>query len=709
MMAEAMSIIPVGATAKRESVQDRDNGNKRTLSSVALTTHRGPLLPARGTRLRELALKDYYYHDYNTLFRSVIVGLTKRIISTPREVKAPDWFGDYWEDFFNFADLGKGWDTFISKLVTAYSMFDTGAFIEVIGPGMALDPGDPTYEYYRTRAGLAQGETVPASLTPIIGRVTGVSVLDTLRCRLTGDSEYPVVYYDINNQFHLLHYTRVIQFVDSEAADDSMPGYGDCALARAIGPVNRQILMDRYIETLLDDGPPPGIMTVQNLTETQFETAVGKMQQRQQTDIKGEWGRTVQLFGLQPEITPKVEFTSYSKAPENFDREKYTTLDAREIAAAVGVDIQDFWELSGGGLGTGTQSEILHQKSKGKAFGSLLKRLERTFNLLLPEDCEFEWKYIDPEEDRERAEIAQTWATTVQIAANQLTPDEQRLVMVNQVEAFKDALTDANGDIVRWPIDDPKTPEQVSNAPLSGEAPPPREDAPTGAPGSDVMIGDARAHSHDHDHAHSVWDIDLATFNVKAFGAQSEAFKADFKRIVDFAREGIVSQAGVRSALRRTLLERGGPSYRDGLRDAGADLEGYTNAQIERAVTDWLASQNTYINNFVDEIYTRGLTDAQVGTRADLWANKSLREIYYRGMAAGAGQARFKWTLGATEEHCTTCLRLNGQVHRIQAYVTRGLIPGSRNLVCGGWNCDCTLERTDERARGNIRAVRFVR
>lgn len=704
----AVSIIPVSATAQRESVQERGNGNKRSLS-YALTSARGPLLPARGTRLRELNLKEYYYHDYNTLFRSVIVGLSKRIISTPREVKAPESYGDYWEDFFNFADLGKGWDTFVSKLVAAYSMFDTGAFIEVIGPGMALEPGDPTYEYYRARAGLMQGETVPASLTPIIGRVTGVSVLDTLRCRLTGDSEYPVIYYDIDNKFHLMHYTRVIQFVDSEAADDSMPGYGDCALARAIGPVNRQILMDRYIETLLDDNPPPGIMTVQNLTETQFEGAVTKMQQRQQTDIKGEWGRTVQLFGLQPEITPKVEFVSFSKAPENFDREKYTTLDAREIAAAVGVDIQDFWELSGGGIGTGTQSEILHQKSKGKAFGSLLKRLERTFNLILPTDCEFEWKYVDPEEDRERAEIAQLWATTQQIAADVMTPESRLLMMVNQIEAVKDAVTDEKGDIVRWPVDDPKTPEQVSNAPLAASLPIPEPtvDPAQGAPGSDVMIGDARAHKHDH--AHSVWDIDLATYNLKAFGAQSEAFKADFKKIVDFAREGVVSQAGVRSALRRTLLQRGAPSYRDGLRDAGADLEGYTSAQIERAVTDWLASQNTYINRFVDEVYSHGLTDAQVGTRAELWANKSLREIYYRGMAAGAGQARFKWTLGATEEHCRTCLMLNGQVHQIRAFITRGLIPGSRNLVCGGWYCDCRMERTDDRAHGNIRAVRFVR
>ena len=85
-----------------------------------------------------------------------------------------------------------------------------------------------------------------------------------------------------------------------------------------------------------------------------------------------------------------------------------------------------------------------------------------------------------------------------------------------------------------------------------------------------------------------------------------------------------------------------------------------------------------------------------------MWVNKSVYDAYVLGLAVSTSNAKYEWQLGATEEHCPDCLRLNGQVHKMSEWVESRWLPKTRKLDCGGWLCDCKLVRTTKRTKGNF-------
>ncbi len=90
-------------------------------------------------------------------------------------------------------------------------------------------------------------------------------------------------------------------------------------------------------------------------------------------------------------------------------------------------------------------------------------------------------------------------------------------------------------------------------------------------------------------------------------------------------------------------------------------------------------------------------------SRIDLWVNR-YTDVIGRARVYFGGKTRLKWTLGKTEEHCETCATLNGIVAFASEWELAGIKPQSppnEMLACGGWNCDCSLEVTDQRRSPN--------
>lgn len=218
---------------------------------------RGPLLPAKGTRQREWALRQYYHHNYSTLFNSVIAGIAKNIGSIPYVVVGGD--AERFQSVF-----ARNWEALIPQSVKDYFRHDSGTWVELIAPG------DPSF--------------------PPLAGIVGFNVLDSLRVYPTGNPTHPAIYYDLYGKLHLMHRTRVYQIVDNEESEEDLAGYGECALSRCIAPVSREIMMNRYIEQKLDDKPLPGIMTTKNVGDSQVRAAVQKMQDDQELDSGGTWG-----------------------------------------------------------------------------------------------------------------------------------------------------------------------------------------------------------------------------------------------------------------------------------------------------------------------------------------------------------------------------------------------------------------------------------
>lgn len=406
---------------------------------------RDNILPAWGSRNRDRALREWYRDPHNGLVQGAFAGLAKRVASTPYVMShvSKDKGSRkiaYYQELLNnaqFGDYGGGWRGFILRLLLDFLTQDFGSVCEIIGAGNPM------------------GE--------LTGPVQGVAHLDALRCEATGNPEFPIVYWSRRtNKLHRLHHTRVARFVDMPDGDEWAKGKGLSALSRMISVVKQQVLISKYNIERLDDLPPAGFLTLNNVMQSAWEDIKKNYQFDRESNGQTTWSNILALTSMDAAQKVEVNFVPFSTVPEHFSYREYTEMHVNAIALTLGVDPQDIWPLTGAPLGTGQQSQILASKARGKMFGDILTMLERFINwYILPPDMEFEFRYQDDEQDKTNAEIAQAQANVAQSLATLLgnTPQAREIAtryLAANVESFRNVLIDANGQLIRLPDIDPK-------------------------------------------------------------------------------------------------------------------------------------------------------------------------------------------------------------------------------------------------------------
>lgn len=677
--------------ALKQTVQVVPDAENQARLELFAYLRRGPLLSSWGTRQRERELFYLYHHDYNWMVQGAFAGIAKRIASTPWEITGPsdvsgktlDYYRrmakaagmtlgsdnpadiEYWQQVLRQADMGRGWNSFCKKLTLDYLRYDGGAYIEITAPGNPLRAPN--------------------------GPATGLFNLDSLRCYPTGDPEYPAIYWDRDNKPHLLHTSRMVQLVDMPETFEEVPGYGLSALSRAVSIAQRELLMGRYVEAMLDDRPPPGIVVAAGMVRAERDRAVAAFNEEQRLDQQPPWGRQLWFYSADANAGASITVQSFTQAPEAFNFVNYTELDVDALALALGVDRQEIWQLTGGNLGSGQQSEILHQKARGKTIGDLMSTLERCLNDVLPEEYTFTFKKRDAQEDAESAANAKAWADVIATLGPRLSDEEARQLLANEVEPIHEVVTNADGQVVVVDADvQPANEGEVQDGPQQEQ--PDSEasaDDSAGSPDADGMgaTGFGRR------------DIHLGE-SIKALDTIARDFINDWRYIVEkaLAREIDPVRFGIEA--RETLRQYGREALLQGLADGGVNASDVP-AEDFPALVSWLVQQSAFVPGLTARIYAP-VSTVDAGTTAQLWANKSLRAAYQLGRVSADRNGMYEWVLGATEEHCRTCLRLNGQRHRLVTWNRRGLLPGSQQLECKGFNCDCRLVKTTERARGRF-------
>lgn len=677
-----------------QSIQELPKAGEGPLLDFFSWAARGELLSPWGTRNRERELRDYYRHNYSWMVQGAFAGIMNMIATTPWAIRGPDKISsaeskywskayqamqrrdsrterpdiEYWQSVLRNADFGRGWDVFIKKGVD-YLRQDAGWFWEIIAPGDASRP--PT------------------------GPITGIAHLDSVRCYPTGDPEFPVIYYNRTGKMFKLHHTRVVQLTDMPDGEESRPGYGLCALSRAISIAFREIQMGHYIESSLDEMPKPGIAVASNMGRNEREKAYEVYKKEQSADGKPVWGKTLWLFSQDQNAPVKVEFKNFSEPPEKFDFKQYVELDIDSLALAIGVDRQDLWQLTGGNIGSGTQSVILAQKSRGKTIGNVRGQLARAINDLLPEAYEFEFTYRDAQEDQERANTASTWATVINSLGTRITDKEARQMAANTIEAAKDAITDADGEIREVDDADIQPPETIVDdiAPTDAQLNP---DVQASGEAADTSGTDSRVRSRPRMDADMGGRGDVDT-GAKVITATRLDFESAFADLVTARISGDMT-AGRFNTVGRALLRRTGLlAIRDGLEVGGVRTTDADGAVLpledyeQKTFDNWLIEHSAYLVDFGKTLTDGATPDAN--EKAVLWANKSIMPIYNEGIMSADKNGTYTWVYGDTE-HCADCKRLNGQVHRLRNWISRGWIPQSDKLECKGFYCKCRWVKT---------------
>lgn len=644
--------------AMRESVQDVTYEKDRVYSSFARFLPPVPdsqYLAPWGSPRREWQLRMYYRAMYNTLFSSVASNLATELAATPWQL-----YGkrnrDYYHKLLSQAQFGQGWRAFVQTVVQDYLVFDMGACIEVIGKGNAL--------------------------RPITGRVEGIAVLDPVYTELTGNVQYPAIYRSVSGGYHRMEATRIRRIVMSMQSDRDYYGRGFSALSKYFWHTWRQILMGRYAIEKLSDLPQGGAILTNNIAN--YEQALRQYEADRQRDGQGVYRAPMVLEAYQPGADMELKFISFRELPDGFDSKQYQEDDELSVARAIGIDFQDVRPLSGAALGTGAQSVILDRKAKTKTPGILLAELETFVNFdVLPPYLEFKFTHQDVHGERQEADVAQVWVNVANQAPG-MTPEQRLQLMANKVQAIRDIVTDEDGNLNYVDTDKPPPEQQQEDAEVADAAP--LEDTVTpGTQNTDETPLDDTEQQR--------------IFHQKDYTATRLDYEGDVANLVNAAVAGEVTRVRFGVAMRALLEKYGRKAMLDGLKAGGVDVEVLTDDDLD-TFKAWQREQSLYVSSMGDAIYKEGIQYTG-DARANLWANKSLSSIFNKGLLSADANGVYTWVLGATEEHCADCSRLNGQSKRLKTWHKDGLLPKSSELACHGFECKCNLVRRRGRARGS--------
>ena len=110
----------------------------------------------------------------------------------------------------------------------------------------------------------------------------------------------------------------------------------------------------------------------------------------------------------------------------------------------------------------------------------------------------------------------------------------------------------------------------------------------------------------------------------------------------------------------------------------------------------WVESDETGSNLELKQQDEVDRTLRAASSRIPMWVNRYNDVVNTAKIMAG-GDKKLKWVLGPTE-HCSSCSKLAGKVKRGSVWIASGIQPQSRSLACGGYNCQCSLQPTTDRA-----------
>jgi hypothetical protein len=420
----------------RQTIEDIDPASEYIGSGVfGLTWGHVSNIPSWGSPHRAAYLRKLWHDANNTLVIGALTNLIAREQQTPWEISGGPRLTPRFQAILQNAQYGEGWDAFKERLWQDYLGQDIGAFIQIIGPG------NPD--------------------TPLTRAITGITTLDACRCYVTGNPEYPVWYQPHRSGgFVKLHASRVVRLVDMPSPDPRYKGQGLCALSRAIAIAERQIMVSKFYTDNLSDKPTQGFLHIPGMSSAQWEDMERKAAVMRDSNANQWLNNLMPILQANQESSAKVTLIPFAQLPEDYRVEAEVHL----LALAIQDDPTEIWPLTGQGLSTGSQSQVLNAKGKVRMLGKMRTVMERTTNRrFLPRALEFQYKPDDTEQTKTDAEVAQLWGNfaQAQVAAGVLTPQAAQRLLANTVGAVEDVLLDDAGQI-RLPDDDPKEDQEVT-------------------------------------------------------------------------------------------------------------------------------------------------------------------------------------------------------------------------------------------------------
>lgn len=151
-----------------------------------------------------------------------------------------------------------------------------------------------------------------------------------------------------------------------------------------------------------------------------------------------------------------------------------------------------------------------------------------------------------------------------------------------------------------------------------------------------------------------------------------------------------------RQDFKQATIQAFSDAFDAGWVDAGAELP------VDDEALDWIEARITEEFGYIEELFEEAKElrrDKEFDwfswatARADGYT-RTLTELHNQAQVMVRDNVMVTFRLGSTEKHCRSCLKLNGQRHKLSWFVSHGYLPPyGENLECSaGGHCDCTLE-----------------
>ncbi len=360
-----------------------------TSFSFGLHHHEHNILPHWWSEHRDIELRHFWMRFGNDILQGAVSSIVKKFKAMSWVIEGPQRVVNKYQRILTEAEFKQGWSFLLGKMLTDYLTQDKGGFWELLGDG---DLGGP-----------------------LIGNVRGIANLDSRFCQLTGDIEFPVIFNNPKTERqHRLHTSRVAHFVDMPSPAENMNNTGFCAVSRTVGSSEILLKINRYKNEKLNDLPEAGLLLFNNVLPDRWNDAKADYGRETRRLGQEHWRNIMTMFGLDPAQPATADFTTFANLPDAFNELESTNIYLNIVALSFGVDTREFWPITGGALGTATESEVMHQKARGKGVGEIISMLERVINWkIIPESATFAFDFQDDQEDLLKADIDQRKTDTI--------------------------------------------------------------------------------------------------------------------------------------------------------------------------------------------------------------------------------------------------------------------------------------------------------
>jgi hypothetical protein len=428
----------------------------------------------RNLKLRDQQLRDFYPNE--PLLMSALGTVISRNSAFSWKLEGPDKEIQRHQDVLHGANFGKGWTNLIARLSLDLYTQDAGAFIEVIRE--------------------ADSEKAP---------IAGLANLDAHRCYHTGMPETPVIYQDLWGKYHLMKWYQVVTIVEMPSSVEARWGQQYCAVTRLLRAARLMRDIGIYLQEKVGGRNTRAVTLVRGVTPKQISEAWDQAQSRLDAAGFMRFSQPIMIGAVDPNAQLGFETLELASLPDGFDLDLSQKQYITQLALAFLTDYQDFAPLPGGGLGTSTQSEILHAKSRGKGAGLFQTLIADALNfLVLPPSVQFTWDEQDVGEDKSVADLKAVRATErkTRIDSGELTPEVARMIALEAGDLTQEQFDELEKQNKKAAQEAAAAPPQVvptpQLAPTAGPGALPQEQKPAAQgqqslPGEVSKEQDARA------------------------------------------------------------------------------------------------------------------------------------------------------------------------------------------------------------------------